>query len=891
MSRQLLWMVLFWGITIGVAKAQLLPAVQGIIQDSTGGALEAATVVLLALPDSTVNIYSLSDEQGGFSLRAKRGQYALQISYLGYTNVSIPLDLQKDTTLPIIILKALTDTLQLVEVTAEHIPVQMRGDTLSFNSAAFKVRTHDDAGALLRQLPGLMIEEDGTISFNGQKVTEILVDGKVFFGEDAQATLRTLSADAIKKIDITDTKVSSQGIEPEEEQKTINLRLKKKAKTGWSGNAGLGYGHIIPPTNTTPTLQNFGDHRYQSDVSTSYFTPNTRSAIYGRSYNVPPPNAFSMNSAAPSGITRTNAAGATFNWVPSTSTTWNNSYRYGRSTSTMVQESRELSALPELNFERNRERAQVNRPSNHNLNSNLTHALDTHHLIRIRLTASYQDSRNVSNRSERSFEEELLQNSLNQRYERIQQSYLLVPSVAFEKRFDKKGRQLIVNVGSKWSDRPSNSNNSAFTDLYDNVGNYTSTDTLLQEQDQISQQQNYNGSALWKEPFSKKDQLYITFKAGIERDQSRQTAFDLEDNTRRLNTSLSNSFERYYNYQSLLLSWRRKTKNYRLEITGGLKRSLLRGESATGNLRQELYLPTGQAQLRYTLAKGKKLIFSYNLYLTELSLQQLQPFVDNADPLAIQLGNTNLRPTVNHRLSARLDWFEQGNFTKVYTKLMSVLTPNTILQAQTIDEDLRVVYQPVNSTWSSNLGLRLGYNRLFQAMDIMVDVRADVNRGQRPLLLNGEKEEQLNYGYTLSCRLSNKKKKVFDWELNTRLNGGLFMYEKSQQVLNQYLNQYYGGQFGVEFLKRWEVKTNLGINVYTRPVADTDPTIILLSFAVKRRFLKNEQLEIELRAENLLNESLLLQRSQNAFVQIEERTQSLGRYVLLSLRYKFRRKG
>lgn len=889
MTKELFWIVLFWGMTIHSIQAQLLPSVQGIVQDSTGNVLEAATVVLLSLPDSVVSVYSLTDANGGFLLRTKKGNYALQVSYLGYQNASMSISLQKDTAVGLLVLKEVTDTLQLVEVTAKHIPVQMRGDTLSFNSAAFKVRSHDDAGDLLRQLPGLSVQEDGTILFNGQKVTEILVDGKVFFGDDAQATLRTLSADAIKKIDITDTKVSSKGVEPEDDQKTINLRLKEKAKTGTAGNMALGYGPIIPPTNTPPTLENFEDHRYQADASLSYFTPNTRSAVYGRSRNVPIFSPFTPSEST-TGITRKSNAGATFNWVPSTATTWNNSYRFGLSRTTMEQSSQQTSILPEQSFERRKEQERVNLPMNHNFSTNFTHKIDKQHLFRIRLNASYQDNKNQSLREESSTELLLLQNQLQQQYNQQNQTYRLVPNVAFEKRFKKKGRQVIVNLGAKWNVNPSNSTNNALTDLYDNNGRYNRTDTLEQEQDQTNQQQTYNGSILWKEPLTEKDKLHITFNAGIERDQSSQTTFDLEGVTRLINTNLSNDFQRYYNYQAALLSWRRKDKKYRLELTGGLRRSLLRGTAPTTNLRQELYLPMGQLKWQYALAKGKKLIFTYNLYLVEMTLNQLQPFVDNADPLAIQLGNTNLRPTVNHRLRLNVDWFEQRNFSNIYTRISGLFIPNTILQQQTIDDALRLIYQPVNSTLSTNLNLVVGYNRLFQALDLVVDLNAEGSRGQRPFLLNGENQQQINYSYRFQLKLSNKKKKVIDWRLNAQVNGGLFYYDNNQAVLNAYFNQYYDGYFGVEFLKAWEASTQLGISVYTQSSGGTAPIIALWSLGLKRRFLENERLEIELRAENLLNEAVRLVRTQQAFFLTEQQTQGLGRYIMLSFRYKFKTK-
>lgn len=891
MNGQLLWIGLVCWMALGTAHAQGLPTVQGIVQDSAGLALEAATVVLLALPDSVVAVYSLTDANGGYSLRTKKGRYALQVSYLGYQKYSTILPVPADTLLPPILLAVLSDTLALVEVTAEHLPVQMRGDTLSFNSAAFKVRSHDDAGALLRQLPGLTVQEDGTILFNGQKVTEVLVDGKVFFDEDAQATLRTLSADAIKKIDITDTNVSANGVEPEEDQKTINLRLKKKAKTGLAGSVNAGYGYNVPPTNSTPTLENFGDHRYRLDGSMTYFTPDIRSAAYVRSGNVVLTNPVTMTRTIAPGITRKNDVGATFNWVPTTKTTWNSSYRYSQARTTLQRSGREVSILPDQAFERLQEQEQVTSPASHHVNSTFTHKFEKKYLLRVRLRAHYSDGRNSAERLEETREEDRLQNSLRQDYERRQLMYNLVPNLTFEKRFAKKDRQLIVNATSNWSNSPSSSSNLAFTNLYTENGLFERTDSLLQEQEQRNRQQNYSGSVLWKEPLSKKDQLHLTLQMGIEGDRTAQLAFDLEAATRLLNAELSNRFQRFYNYQMLVASWRHKAKVHRLEVTGGLRRSQLRGESAGIQIRQELYLPTGQLQWRYTIAKGKKVSFNYNLYLVEMTLSQLQPFVNNDDPLAIRLGNTNLRPAMNHRFTGRLDWFEQSNFTNFYLRTVALLTTNTILQQQTLDSTLRFIYQPVNAGLSQNISVDIGYNRFFQVLDLVLDVSAGGNRGQQPFLLNDEEQQQYNYSYHFAFKLSNKKKKVIDWGVQALLDGGLVSYENEVRVPNQYLNQYYGGHVCLDFLKRWELQTTLGLSFYSRPVGTDDPTVLLFGVSLKRRFLKNEQLEVELSGENLLNETVSWQRNQQGIFLTEQRTQSLGRYVLLSLRYKFRKSG
>lgn len=59
---------------------------------------------------------------------------------------------------------------------------------------------------LLKELPGVEVDEDGAIKVNGKPVNQILVNGKPFFGDDPTITTRNLTKAMIEKVQITDTK-------------------------------------------------------------------------------------------------------------------------------------------------------------------------------------------------------------------------------------------------------------------------------------------------------------------------------------------------------------------------------------------------------------------------------------------------------------------------------------------------------------------------------------------------------------------------------------------------------------------------------------------------------------------------------------------------------------
>jgi hypothetical protein len=58
------------------------------------------------------------------------------------------------------------------------------GDTIQYNAGSFQNKTECGGGRLLKRMPGIQVEKDGTVKAQGQEVKRVLVDGKEFFGND-----------------------------------------------------------------------------------------------------------------------------------------------------------------------------------------------------------------------------------------------------------------------------------------------------------------------------------------------------------------------------------------------------------------------------------------------------------------------------------------------------------------------------------------------------------------------------------------------------------------------------------------------------------------------------------------------------------------------------------
>src|SRR5690606_7202881 len=98
-----------------------------------------------------------------------------------------------------------TNTLDEVAITGRAVAVQQDGDTTAFNAGSFKVNPDATAEDLLRKMPGMDMS-GGSPKAQGEQITKVLVDGKPFFGDDANASLKNLPAEIIDKVQVYDEK-------------------------------------------------------------------------------------------------------------------------------------------------------------------------------------------------------------------------------------------------------------------------------------------------------------------------------------------------------------------------------------------------------------------------------------------------------------------------------------------------------------------------------------------------------------------------------------------------------------------------------------------------------------------------------------------------------------
>ncbi len=394
--------------------------INGIVHNTDNQILPKATVSIIDQVDSTVISYTLSDDHGKFQFARlpSNKKLILFISHISSNVFSKDFELSKDENKDFGIIKlSTTKDLDEVLITAQP-PIRMNSDTLEYNADYFKTKPNANVEELLRELPGLQVNIDGTIYYQGKEVSQVKVNGKDFFASDLRIATRNLDASLIKTVQVyRDKGESKRTVENEENLPvTINLKFKKdflKADFGkvyGSGGSRDRYetGGLFNMFRDTLQVSLIGYGNNINRQSFDYKELNQQAGL-GRAENY---GFNDFGGQSYQGVSNTIGAGINVNndWGQKTKLNIMYMYNYKKENNEYISEATSLyNGIEEASNATNNS---TNRPQHHRINGLLRHRFDTTSYVQI--TPSFSIS-NTSYDSENFSKSGTAANPLTQR--------------------------------------------------------------------------------------------------------------------------------------------------------------------------------------------------------------------------------------------------------------------------------------------------------------------------------------------------------------------------------------------------------------------------------------------------------------------------------------------
>ena len=208
----------------------------GFVTDSVGETVPGAMVKVYASPASkSMLVYGAASPAGEFRLTLP-GDYSnvtVKVSAVGYRTETMQASV--GTRLHVRLSPAPT-TLKAITVKAPAIRAQ--GDTRIFDVAAFSSRGDRSIEAVISRLPGITVDEEGKIKYNGEPINKFYIEGADMLTGNYRLATRNISPEDVASVNVYENHQPKKVLEGIEfsERAALNLKLKKKSMLRPVGN-------------------------------------------------------------------------------------------------------------------------------------------------------------------------------------------------------------------------------------------------------------------------------------------------------------------------------------------------------------------------------------------------------------------------------------------------------------------------------------------------------------------------------------------------------------------------------------------------------------------------------------------------------------------------------
>ncbi len=892
---------LFSLIFASVINAQSVK-IYGKVTDSISGPVPGSTVMLIGQQDSILKSFAIADKEGNFILKnVKPDAYLFKINFYGYQpyeETVVFTENSSDTAFGTITL--LPKLLNVITVDADYIPIQIKGDTIEYDSRAFETGAHDVVENLLEQLPGVEVQSDGSIRVKGKTVQKILVDGEEFFGNDPTIATKNLPADAIEKVQVFDKESDAAaftGIEDGNEATTINLKLKEDRKKGYFGNLDIAYGD--QNRYKAKGNLNYFKNKWQisgvglaNNVNETGFSINDYISFVGgiqnlangsASLNLDGNQGLPISNGQESGFLTTNALGLNINYKLSEKGTLSSNIFSNVFNKTFDREIDRTTYFQDSSLFSEERTLQNSNTFNNRGNIHYKQEIDSTQFLDVDLSgqwtlANYDNVNDLSNLNPL----RELRNQYTTKLDQKNVNYHLNASTEYRKKFKKKRRYTGGGISYAFDNRGITSGLS-----YENIA-YTPTPiSALISQNQLDDRTNGDLSINWlfSEPISKKHLLQFSV-SHVRRNEARNKEVNdvLSPDDLTFNPFFSGNatYGNYSNEGQFIHKF--LSKKLKTTVGTGLNQLVLFSEDFfEANPRFNYVLPF--FRLNWDVSQSADLRLNYGTRTNAPQLTQLQSIPDNTNPAEIVLGNTALTPEYIHDLSLEYNLFNQFNFLHLLARISVTRTENKINYSQFIDPGLNRIFTPENNGREDRLSSFISFGSNINPLKIKFDITNNTTVSQGQLTLNGIENSYTSFVNNVRFTVENTKKKVINAKLGVGGNYTNSVYSENEAFNNDVFSWNYLAGLTVKLKDKWELKSD--VNHFFYPDFEANSQQVIINASIARNLLKSKKLQVYLAANDLLNQNTGINQAYYLNYFEQERTATLARYFLLGVKFSF----
>jgi hypothetical protein len=617
-----------------------------------------------------------------------------------------------------------------------------------------------------------------------------------------------------------------------------------------------------------------------------------RGSVAGGDFNIS--NSRSTLDGGGGGLTRAASGGLNFNDNISRQIKLTGSYFYNSGHTDNLSKVQRENRLIDTTFLYKADNNSVNDYTNHRLTLNASYTLDTLTEMHINTNFNTNQSDVVNDKDAISTGlNDVIINTSENSYTTKGNGKNISTEFFFSRRFRKQGRGFTIGLNYNHTDQSSVNDNVGQNDFYKN-GSIDSTDLVNQRSNTKSNGKVVSFTASYSEPVTR--HINAIFRYNYTRNlnysdkiTNRYNAvtdkYDLED------TAFTNAFRNINVTHTPDVSLSFNKNKYRASLGSGVQ--FLTQDNLTitsGNLLHQYYINvTPSANLGYNFSKTGSVSVFYNGRNQQPSIQQLQPVPDNSNPLYVNLGNPDLRPSFFHNINIQVRESKGNSYW--FTGLTYNTTQNQIIYQSWFDDVGKQFSQPVNVNGNFGMSGNLQYSYTLKKRDVMLRMNLGSNGyyNRNNTFTNQLAVTSNAYSFSQSIGLNFTYKQLLSVmpSVNVRFNKTRYSAESMQDA------EFNTKTFSVSAFwnqPKWLILENNLHYTYNSQIAPGfNKSVTMWSAAVNCLMFKKQQGILRLAVYDILRQNVGVSRTITQNYIEDRQSQVLQQYFLLSFIYNLRK--
>ena len=861
--------------------------------------------------------YAMTDGDGrGEIANIPAGKYVFVAELMGYYRLTHKVELKEGVNdLGEMLMNEDITMLNEVVVTAVGNQVVVKKDTVEYTATLFKTTDNDMLEDLLKKFPGMEVDSDGGITYQGETITKIMIDGKEFFLDDPSLASKNIPAKIINKVKVVNKKSDQAeftGIDDGEEEKVLDLSVKPGLLESWFGNVAAGGGHDLQTDEHAA--------RYQASGMVGRFTEDNQISIIFNGNNT---NNRGFGDMGMGGGMRGrgfggNRGGIMTTWMGGINANMNiggdrdrelgGNYLYSGMTRDVEERSSRTTFLNDS-------------VSQHTDNNETSYMYSDGHRGGLEIDYKFNDKTSLLfrpsfNYNTSRYDERSEYSTDNTRTGKVNDGISEASSdgiswrtngrILYRQRIgEKAGRTLSLNVDYSISNSDYTGTNYSLTNTY---AGGSPSGTELVNQSYVQREDSYSASAdlTYTEPLGKNFFLLGSYRFNWSNSQSEKDTRDiLDDGTVSdvLDSTYSSRMQNTFLRHRMQLSFMKQEKNYNLQLGVNAQPSTTITNddfNPERNVNYTVWNFAPSARFDYNFSNNEFLRINYNGSTSQPSVTQLMPVPDNSDPLYVTVGNMSLKPEFSNRFNMRYNYTDMESFSTYSVMGGFNFTKDDIINASWYNSTGTQYTVPVNSdrpTLGGNVMLMTNSQFGKSGFSLMTFTRGSVTSslsytGDNPEAETFEQiQDYLIGGRTTSMSLSENITFVFRNDyIETRLGASASYrkawYEIASQARADTWDNAVFAEVNATLPWGMELRTDARYNYYIGYEAGFGEPELMWNAEISQLFLK-DKMTLRFKVYDILNQAKNNYRTTTDNYVEDTYNNTLGQYFMISLVYRF----